>query len=226
MRTQKQTYIEAVIFDYDGTLVHLNINFGIIRAGIEKFLLDYEVDPTALKKLYILEMIDEATKLISKQDKTKGYSFYRKALKFITEHEMRAAKEGKMLPGVINMLKLLKKRRIKVGIITRNCNEAVKKMFPNIDNFCDVFIPRDFVNQVKPHPEHLSQTLIKMSVTNPSRCFLVGDHILDIEAGKRMGMQTVGVLTGNTTRDHFMEIGADYILEDATKIVDYIFEEK
>jgi phosphoglycolate phosphatase-like HAD superfamily hydrolase len=49
---------------------------------------------------------------------------------------------------------------------------------------------------------------------------------LDIEAGKRMGMQTVGVLTGNTTRHHFMEVGADYILEDATKIVDYIFEEK
>jgi phosphoglycolate phosphatase len=179
-----------------------------------------------LKTLYILEMIDEATKLISKQDKAKGYSFYRKALKFITVHEMRAAKEGKMLPGIINMLKLLKKRRIKVGIITRNCNEAVKKMSPNIENFCDVFIPRDLVNQVKPHPDHLALTLRKMSVINPSRCFLVGDHILDIEAGKRMGMKTVGVLTGNTTRHHFMELGADCILEDATKIMDYIFEEK
>ena len=67
--------MEAVIFDYDGTLVHLNIDFGIMRQGVEEFLADYGIDPNDLKGLYILEMIEEATKLISEQNSSEGSAF-------------------------------------------------------------------------------------------------------------------------------------------------------
>jgi len=219
------TSIEAVIFDYDGTLVHLNINFGIIRQELKKFLVDYGIDPDALKGLYILEMIDKATRLISEQNPSEGQSFYHKAHDLVTEHEVRAAKKGEILPGVIDMLKALKRRGVKVGIITRNCHKAVKIAFPDIERFCDAFIPRDYVTRVKPHPDHLALTLKKMAVNNPARCFMVGDHVLDIEVGKRMGMKTAGVLTGNTTRQHFIKAGVDFILDDATGIPDCIFVE-
>jgi phosphoglycolate phosphatase len=216
--------IEAVIFDYDGTLVHLNINFGLMRQEVEEFLPAHGIEPGALKELLILEMIDEATRLISKRDPSEGSSFYGKALDLVTAHEVRAAKKGQILPGVTTMLKLLKKRGIKVGIITRNCNKAVKIVFPDIEHFCDVFIPRDDVIRVKPHPDHLALTMKKMAVHNPTRCLMVGDHIIDIEGGKRMGMKTAGVLTGKTTREHFIKAGADLILDDATKIPGCILE--
>jgi phosphoglycolate phosphatase len=218
--------IEAVIFDYDGTLVHLNINFGLMRQEVEQLLPAYGIEPGALKELLILEMIDEATRLISKRDPSEGSSFYGKAIDLVTAHEVRAAKKGKILPGVTTMLKLLKKRGIKVGIITRNCNKAVKIVFPDIEHFCDAFIPRDDVTRVKPHPDHLALTMKKMAVNNPTRCLMVGDHIIDIEGGKRMGMKTAGVLTGKTTREHFIEAGADLILDDATKIPGCILEER
>jgi phosphoglycolate phosphatase len=218
--------IETVIFDYDGTLVHLNINFGLMRQEVEEFLPAYGIEPGALKELLILEMIDEATRLISKRDPSEGSSFYGKAIDLVTAHEVRAAKKGKILPGVTTMLKLLKKRGIKVGIITRNCNKAVKIVFPDIEHFCDAFIPRDDVTRVKPHPDHLALTMKKMAVNNPTRCLMVGDHIIDIEGGKRMGMKTAGVLTGKTTREHFIEAGADLILDDATKIPGCILEER
>jgi phosphoglycolate phosphatase len=216
--------IEAVIFDYDGTLVHLNINFGLMRQEVEEFLPAYGIEAGALKELLILEMIDEATRLISKRDPSEGSSFYGKALDLVTAHEVRAAKKGEILPGVTTMLKLLKERGIKVGIITRNCNKAVKIVFPDIERFCDVFIPRDDVTRVKPHPDHLALTMKKMAVHNPTRCLMVGDHIIDIEGGKRMGMKTAGVLTGRTTREHFIKAGADLILDDATKIPGCILE--
>jgi phosphoglycolate phosphatase len=215
-----------VIFDYDGTLVHLNINFGLMRQEVEQLLPAYGIEPGALKELLILEMIDEATRLISKRDPSEGSSFYGKAIDLVTAHEVRAAKKGKILPGVTTMLKLLKKRGIKVGIITRNCNKAVKIVFPDIEHFCDAFIPRDDVTRVKPHPDHLALTMKKMAVNNPTRCLMVGDHIIDIEGGKRMGMKTAGVLTGKTTREHFIEAGADLILDDATKIPGCILEER
>jgi phosphoglycolate phosphatase len=217
--------MEAVIFDYDGTLVHLNINFNLMRQGVEKFLADYAIEPAALKELYILEMIDEATRLISKENPLEGPSFYHKAHELVTTYEIRAAKKGKILPGVINMLRLLEKRGVKVGVITRNCSKAVKIVFPNIEDFCDVFIPRDYVTRVKPHPDHLALTMKKMAVNKPACCLMVGDHVLDIEVGKHMGMKTAGVLTGKATRQDFIEAGADFIFDDATVISGRMLED-
>ena len=216
-------YTEAVIFDYDGTLVHLNINFGGMRQGVEDVLAEYGIEPDAHKGLLILEMIEEATRLISEKNPTEGPSFSHRALELVTEYEVRAAQKGRILSGVVNMLTLLKERGVKVAIITRNCSKAVKIIFPDIERFCDVFIPRDYVSRVKPHPYHLALTLKKMAVNSPARCLVVGDHVIDIEGGKRMGIKTAGVLTGKATHQDFIEAGADFILDDVTKIPECIF---
>jgi phosphoglycolate phosphatase-like HAD superfamily hydrolase len=49
--------MEAVIFDYDGTLVHLNIDFGLMRNDVEEVLNEHGIEPEELRGLYILEMI-------------------------------------------------------------------------------------------------------------------------------------------------------------------------
>ncbi|MBW2006182.1 MAG: HAD family hydrolase [Deltaproteobacteria bacterium] len=217
--------IQTVIFDYDGTLVWLNINFDQIRQEIEQLLVAYDIDLRSLKGLYVLEMIDEVTKRISEKSPYEGPAFYHTALEIVAEHEVMAAKKGQIIPGVTAMLKMLRKRGIKIAIITRNCDKAVKMVFPDIENFSDAYLPRDYVSQVKPHPDHLILALKKMEVNNPAYCLMVGDHLMDIEGGKRMGMKTAGVLTGKITRLGLMGAGADYILDDATAITGIIFKE-
>lgn len=216
---------EAVIFDYDGTLVHLNINFEALRRDVERSLVGYGIELDRLEGQYILEMINEGAELISGVNPSEGEFFYREAYKLVREHELRAAEKGELLPGTMNTLIQLNKRGIKVGIITRNCEKAVRFGFPNIEQYCDVFIPRDDITRVKPHPDHLTMALERLAVINPNDCLMVGDHILDIKAGKRMNMKTAGVLTGETTRLQFMRAEADLILDDATKILDYVIDE-
>lgn len=215
----------AVIFDYDGTLVQLNIDFSYMRQGVERLLVEYGIEPGTLKGSYVLEMIDEATERISQKSSPEGLAFNHKALELVTEHEVRAAKDGRRLPGVPRMLKLLRERGIKVGVITRNCDKAVKMVFPDIEHLSDAYLPRDYVAHVKPHPDHLALALKEMEVRDPTLCFMVGDHIMDIEGGKRMGMKTAGVLTGKIARQGFIQAGADYILEDVTAITGIIFDE-
>ena len=217
---------EAVIFDFDGTLVHLNIDFRLMRQEVEGVLAEYGSDPEVLKGLLVLEMIDKATMLISERDPLKGQELYEKAHELVTEHEIRAARDGRIFSGVTEMLALLKKRSIKVGVITRNCERAVKMVFPDIERFCDVFIPRDHITRVKPHPDHLSVALKAMFVSKPDRCLVVGDHPMDIEGGRRMAMMTVGVLTGKTGRNEFLEAGADFVLDSVTEIPGYLFNEQ
>jgi len=217
-------HIEAVIFDYDGTLFYLNIDFRAMRGGVEKLLRHYGIEPTDLDGLLILEMIDEAARRISEKDLESGSSFYQRAIEFVTEFEVAAVAAGSILPGVTSTLTKLKEQGIKVAIVTRNCEKAVKMGFPAIKDFCDAFLPRDSVKRVKPHPMHLTLALKELGIQDPACCLVVGDHVLDVTGGRQLGMKTAGVLTGKTTTQDFAAAGADFILDDATKILDLIFQ--
>jgi phosphoglycolate phosphatase len=130
---------------------------------------------------------------------------------------MKAAEKGRLIPGADGTLKGLREKGIKVGIITRNCEDAVRKVFPDINDFCDVFVSRNSVKKVKPHPDHLTHVMKSLRVS-AKEAVMVGDHMIDIQAGKRVGMRTVGVLTGRTKKEEFEKAGADYIFKDASEI--------
>jgi phosphoglycolate phosphatase len=114
-------------------------------------------------------------------------------------------------------LKRLRKRGIKVGIVTRNCEDAVRKVFSDIEEYCDIFISRNSVKNVKPHPDHLTSVMNALHISG-KEAVMVGDHPLDIQAGKRVGMGTIGVLTGRAKREDFEKAGADHILRGVTEV--------
>ena len=166
---------------------------------------------------YLLEIIDEVYQILWKKNPSGADAFYQEAHQILHEIEMKAAEEGKLIPGTEATLKTLRKKEIKVGIITRNCEDAVRKVFPDINDFCDVFVSRNLVKRVKPHPDHLTYVMESLK-TSGEESVMVGDHIIDIQAGKRVGMKTIGVLTGRTKKEEFEKAGADYVLGDVTEI--------
>ena len=209
--------IKAVVFDFDGTLAVLNIDFSQMRDEVFKLMRKYGIDESSIEEKYLLEIIDEVVPILSKRNSSAAEEFYQKAHLILHEIEMKAAEEGRILPGVKEVLVSLKRKGIKVGIVTRNCEEAVRKVLPDIEKFCDIFISRDSIRRVKPHPEHMTSVLTALHVSG-KETVMVGDHPIDIQAGKRVGMKTIGVLTGRTKRDEFEKAGADWILRDASEV--------
>lgn len=209
--------IRAVVFDFDGTLAVLNIDFSEMRKQVFELIRKYGIDETLIAERYLLEIIDEVVQILNRKNTSAAEAFYQEAHLILREIEMKAAEEGRMLPGVKEALISLKRKGTKVGIVTRNCEEAVRKVLPDIEKFCDVFVSRDSIKKVKPHPEQLTSVLKALHVAG-GETLMVGDHTIDIQAGKRVGMKTVGVLTGRTKQDEFEEAGADYILGDASEV--------
>ena len=215
--------IKAVIFDFDGTLAVLNIDFSLMRERIFDLMRCYGIGEETIQEKYLLEIIDEVYQILWEKSSSHAEAFYQESHQILHEVEMKAAEEGKLIPGTEVTLRKLRDEGIKIGIITRNCEDAVRKVFPNIDDFCDVFVSRNSVKKVKPHPDHLTYVMESLNISE-RESMMVGDHVIDIQAGKKVGMKTVGVLTGRINKEEFQRAGADYVLKDASKVCDLLEE--
>jgi len=208
---------EAVVFDFDGTLAKLNIDFPAMRASVLDLLASYGVETDGIRSLFILEMIEAGREILARNHSPKGDDFVRKACDLIRDIEVAGAKRGELLTGVKEMLLELKARGIMIGIATRNCREAVLEVFPDIHAFCHAVVTRDSTRTVKPHPAHLLTVLSRLGV-EAAHSVMVGDHPMDIRVGKDVGTFTVGVLTGYSDADTLCAAGADLIIESAAGI--------
>jgi len=209
--------IKAIIFDFDGTLAVLNIDFSLMRERIFDLMRAHGIRPETIQEKYLLEITDEVYQVLRVKNPSGAERFYQESHHILHEVEMKAAEEGRLIPGTEATLKKLRRKGIKIGIITRNCEDAVRKVFPSINDFCDVFVSRNSVKKVKPHPDHLTYAM-KWLKTTGEESVMVGDHIIDIQAGRRVGMKTIGVLTGRTKKEGFERAGADCILRDASEV--------
>jgi len=210
--------IRAIIFDFDGTLAILNIDFSLMREQVFDLMGRYGIEGKTVREKYLLEIIDEVYRTLWKQSPSAAEAFYRESYHILHEVEMKAAEQGRLISGTEVTLKGLREKGIKVGVITRNCEDAVRKVFPAIDDFCDIFVSRNSVKKVKPHPDHLTYVMKSLKISG-EESMMVGDHIIDIQAGKRVGMKSIGVLTGRTKKDEFEKAGADYVLRDTSEII-------
>lgn len=214
-------HIKAIIFDFDGTLAALNIDFSAMKERVFDLMKGYGVPEGLVEERYLLEIIDEVYQILVKKNPSSAEDFYQKAHQILYEIEIKAAEKGNLIPGAEETLQNLRRKGIKIGIVTRNCEDAVRKVFPDINDFCDVFVSRNSVKKVKPHPDHLTHVMESLKISG-EEAVMVGDHILDIQAGKRVGMKTIGVLTGRIRKEEFEKAGADTILRDASEICDLL----
>ena len=216
-----RTQIRAVVFDFDGTLAKLNINFPKMRKAVLDLIESYQVPLDELSDLFVLEMINEAAALIALRRPGEKNLFEEQAHSLITHIEIEAAKKGELIYGMRDMLCDLKSRNIKTGVVTRNCLAAVTCVFPDIHAYCDTVVTREMTRKVKPHPEHLLTALRSLDVS-PKCASMVGDHPMDIKIGKDVGSFTIGVLTGYSSSNVLLKAGADIIINTAAGIINVL----
>ena len=210
--------IDTILFDFDGTLVEVSIDFSKMRRDILALQPKYGVPIN--DKLYVLEMISDAKKRIAAQDKQKSLIFEQNAREILLSVEMEAASNAQLLPGTKETLDTLKSQGIKIGIVTRNCRQVVEFVLKRTQLPYDVLLTRDDVKKVKPDPEHLL-TALKLLDSEPKRSIMVGDHVTDIIAGKGADMKTAWLKRPNTNPISD-DISSDYILSEIPKLLEIL----
>jgi len=200
--------VDAVLFDFDGTLAELTIDFGEMRQRVQDLLADFGVPLSALSARYVLELVDEGAAHLAANG-GEGKRFHDRAHAAIEAVELTAASRGRLVAGAREALERLAEAGVPLAIVTRNCRRAVTAL---LDRENSAFaLTRDDVTHVKPDPRHLDEALARLNCTG-ERALMVGDHPMDMTTAGALGMRAIGVLTGNSTAASLSEAGALLVL--------------
>ncbi len=217
--------IEGIIFDFDGTLAELTIDFNEMKRRLKALGEAFSETLPETNNLPALEWVDHIAAYLATDDPDLGKEFHTRCRFLIISMEIEAAKHGKLFPFTYPILSGLQQESIKTGIITRNTAAAVKTVLPDVEKICGCFLSREDVKNVKPHPEHILKALSFINIC-PEKALMVGDHPLDIETGKRAGTLTAAVATGRMSLSELKEAKPDFVAADCQELMDMLREDK
>jgi len=166
-------FIEAVLFDFDGTLTKPGrLDFPKIKKAIQ-----CPPDVPILEFIENLPTADRRTE----------------AMTILDQFEIEAATASIPNPGAETLIPFLKSHGIAVGIISRNSLRSIQRALGNFrrigtDDF-DLIISRDDPVKPKPSEEGILFAARRLKV-DVERILVVGDYIFDVQSGNRAGAMT------------------------------------
>ncbi|WP_026559658.1 pyrophosphatase PpaX [Bacillus sp. J37] len=199
--------INTLLFDLDGTLINTN------ELIIESFLHTlHSYYPDQYKREDVLPFIGPTLyntfTSINPEKTEEMVKVYRQFNHeqhdtLVTEYET-----------VFETIKTLKEHGFKLGIVTTKIRDTVNMglKLTKLDQFFDVVVTLDDVENAKPHPEPVLNALAQLD-SKPEEAIMVGDNHHDVEAGKNAGTKTAGVSWSIKGREYISSYNPDYLLE-------------
>lgn len=210
--------LDAVVFDFDGTLAELVIDFSAMKDLVARFAAGHLAEVPPADGLPALEYAGRLAGRIAAVSPEAVEAFSRDVARGIRDQEIEAAAKARLFPATRKALARLARAKVKVGIITRNCRAAVLTVFPDLADYAGVLVARDDAARVKPDPRHLLDALGVLGA-RPERSLMVGDHPMDIATGRAAGARTAGVASGRTSLEELARHGPDYLAPDVGVLV-------
>ncbi|NUN11090.1 HAD-IA family hydrolase [Candidatus Micrarchaeota archaeon] len=162
--------MKAALFDLDGTLANISL--------VSKFS----------KHHYLKVACAKAFGFLPRSLKPMAFS----VIDLLEHAPTRKALFNRVL---LKKIILMKKKGVKVGIVSSNTRHTVLACLHKAGfkkDFFDVIICINDVDFLKPDPDPLQKALKKLSVL-PKDAVYYGDHWVDAEAAKAIGMKFVKV---------------------------------
>lgn len=162
----------AIVFDFDGTLVELEVDWTSVRDEIENVLDPYIDRPVG--------EYDEAQLF----NLARQYGVYDEIDDIITSHEVENIEET----PVLDVLKRIHEIECPLGVCTTNATTAVDRILAHtgLEDQFNSIIGRDTVSESKPNPRPLTRCLDELNANSGNSLF-VGDQPSDALTAHRAG---------------------------------------
>jgi phosphoglycolate phosphatase len=215
--------IKACIFDLDGTLADTLStiaeygNIALTTHGYKK------IEIETYKKLVGDGRDELVRRMLSYVGdcELKGFEAVKKT--YSSLYEQNVTGETKAFEGIPELLDVLKRKSIKLAVLSNKQNEVVPAVVEALfgaDCF-DLCLGQSDAIKRKPAPDGANLIAEKLKV-EPHEFLYIGDTNVDMLTGKAAKMNTVGVTWGFRDRQELVESGADYIINKPAELLELI----
>lgn len=131
--------------------------------------------------------------------------------------------EIKGFPKVKELFQELKNQEKLIVLASSTRKEYIRKYMDiiGVDGLVDEILGFSDFTKSKPNPEIFQKALEKVEGT-PEEALVIGDARWDIEAATRLGVDSIGVLSGATSEDTLKQAGAKEVYPSVTEIYEAI----
>ncbi len=212
------------MFDFDGTLAATNIDFALMRQRVIEVLKRHGAwSPELEDRRWTLEIIEAAAERVRAMGGDPG-PMRAEAHREIERVEVEACARASLHEGVQEALRRLAAAGVAVGIITRNCEAAVRQIISRQDLPVDVVLTREKAPAVKPDPRHLLAALEALGAT-ADQSAMVGDHVTDVQCARAAGAMAVAVAATSSTAEELWAAGAEFVGRSVPEVVDFLLQQ-
>lgn len=198
--------VKAVIFDFDGVLFNLKVDWNYLKQKVFALAQIHGVDCRHGKLKACIEAMPPLMR--------------KRAVSMVAEAETKGIDKGNLVLGADSILAELKRRNILVVIISQNSRETIIEVFNRFQlPDPDLIIGLEDVAKTKPDPEAVEMVLQKLYLKK-DECVLVGDTIHDMEMGEKAGV--FRILLINPKLVHYPRERANLVLRSLEKLLEFI----
>ncbi len=211
----------AVLFDLDGTLLQTRIDFPAMRAALSEIGRGHGLIEADMPGTDVLTRAAAGVRALRRRG-TDPSPFSETLARALEEIEVAGCRDAGYCPGVPDVLEILRAAGLKIGIVTRNCSRVVQRLLAQLPLPHDALVTRDDTPRVKPDPLHVELALQALGCS-AAHAWMVGDHPMDVLAGRAAGTRTLGLLTSGAPEDYFAPVAPDGVLTSLRELPAWIF---
>ncbi|HUW43125.1 MAG TPA: HAD family hydrolase [Thermoplasmata archaeon] len=209
---------KAIMFDLDDTLVISTIEFKKFRTRLLSYIRDKVADQSDYStRETIVTMIDRfEEEMKEKEVNQRTISSYLDDIDaFLNEIELENIEKTVSVPGAKELLRSLKEKNVKIGILTRGSTEYAERALKiaGLDGYVDAMVARDRKAGIMPKPSPESAFALAERLGVPIEdTIMVGDYSIDFVCARDTGIRFFGIASDRESRRNLSEAGCKEIL--------------
>jgi phosphoglycolate phosphatase len=211
--------IEAMLFDFEGTLVDFQWKLSeaieetlemLWKMGFTKNLL--------LSRKYstlMTEAVLAATEIGLSPDQVRE-----KICRVYDRYDEDALTRWVLRSGVKSFLNTIKAKGICTGLVSNVGGKSIAKALSKLDlaDYFDVVVSRNDVMNLKPNPEGLNLAIEKLGICKDSSV-LLGDSLDDVNAARNAGIRIMIITDGENAKEDILAAQPDHMIQSYEELL-------
>lgn len=218
--------VEAILFDFEGTLVDHQWNRqGAIQETVKRLqTLGFPTSQIQGKKYSLLK--NEVIAIASEMGKSPD-PYLKEIDRIYDQFDEDALSRWSLRPLIKDFLTSVKTFGIKTGLVT-NLGAKVLKVGLiklGLKPLFDIVVSRNDVKQPKPNGEGILLGLRRLGVPREKALF-IGDSLDDIQASKEAGLRVIIIAGGENSRSEILSRVPDFLIQDYGELLARLKEDR